>query len=109
MVDITLNVYDSSDTERIGRQYLYFGKSLGYTALWNGWHWVKEQGMTVDLPNVLDNKTAKHGSVVSKTQLREWIEGGFLSVEPSGKDGISDFLDSYPDGSIFRLWFLDWS
>lgn len=108
-VDITLDIYDPSDTKALGRHCLYFGNTLNHNALWDGWHWVKEQGMDIDGPWALDNKAEKRGTIVTKAQLSKWIEEGFLSITPRSEDFSADFLKSYPEDSIFRLWFLDWS
>jgi len=106
-VDITLKVFNTSDTKRIECINLYFGKAI--MGLFDGWNWVERQGMTVDMPNVLDRPDAKAGHIVSKAKLREWIEAGYLSSSPICSDCSAAFLNKYPPNAIFRLWFLDWS
>ncbi len=66
-VDITLNVFNASDTKHIGRINLYFGKAIRGT--FDGWHWVERQGLTVDMPNVLGHTDARIGYIVPKAKL----------------------------------------
>lgn len=104
-VDINLNIYNG------GRHrdciHLYFGKAL--SSQWEGWDWAEKNGMKVDAPWTLDDKNAEHGTVVSREQIIEWIENGYLSQSPRGDDMSTDFIRAYPKSTIFKLWFLDWS
>lgn len=105
-VDINLNMYNGS--RHLGCIHLYFGRALQATS-WSGWDWVEGNGMKVDGPWVLDDKNAEHGTAVSREQIIEWIENGYLSRSPRGDDTSSDFIRAYPKSTSFKLWFLDWS
>ena len=106
-VNITLNIYDKAGGDHIKRIYLYFGKSL--RGLWDGWKWVESQGFSVDGPWAYDNGNEKKNYEVTKAQLIEWLDKGFLSVDVLGRDNSTTFLDQYPEDSIFLLNFVDWS
>lgn len=108
-VDIDLEVFsDASETKRIGLVYLYFGNALN-TSSWAGWDWVRDNGMSVDPPNVLDNKNAKRGKIIPKETLMEWINNGYLTSALLTQTTSPDFLNAYPANAVFRLSFLDWS
>lgn len=106
-LDITLNVYDPSNNI-LGRHFLYFGKALNGN-LWQEWNWIKAQGFNVDGPWVFDPGKEINSHTVSKHQLSQWIEQRFLITKSSGEDSYSNFIDSYPEDSVFKLNFIDWS
>lgn len=107
-VDIDLNIYkDAAETRHLCCIHLYFGKAL--PGSWGGWDWVEANGMTVDPPWTLDDKSAKRGKIISRETLLEWIHKGYLSPAPWGNDTSGDFLKSYPENATYRLSFLDWS
>ena len=105
-LNITLNIYDQSGNQ-LGRHYLYFGKVI--IGSWSGWDWVKNQGFTIDGPWAFDEGNEITSYAVQKQQLSKWIEDGFLSKDSLGRDLSTSFIDSYPEGSIFKLNFMDWS
>lgn len=107
-VAISLNILDAKGEKLIGRHCLYFGKELRSSS-WSGWDWVKNQRMTIDGPWTLDNDKRRTFYEISELQLKRWIEEGFLSLDAMGLDRSVDFLSSYPENSIFRLNFTDWS
>lgn len=106
-LNITLNIYDKSNNH-LGRHYLYFGKALRRSS-WQEWEWIKDQGFTVDGPWAFDEGNEQKNYAVSKKQLSEWIEKGYLSPDSSGQDSSSCFMDSYPEDSVCLLNFMDWS
>ena len=106
-VNITLNIFDPTRTNHLKRILLYFGKSLPGT--WDGWKWVEEQGFSIDGPWALDNGNETTKYKVSKSQIKEWFEKGFLSSDALGHDNTTSFLEQFPENSIFELNFLDWS
>ena len=107
-VDITLSVYNASDTKIVARINLYFGKALNSLSS-RGWAWVETQGMTIYPPNFYESPDNRPGHIVRKSQLAEWIENGYLSRTPTGPYIPPSFLNSYPPDAIFRLRFVDWS
>lgn len=105
-VDIDLKIYkDAAESRLLACVHLYFGRAVPG----NGWKWVEANGMSVEPPNALDDRSAKRGKVVSSATLLEWIRKGYLSPDPWGNDTSGDFLNSYPENATFRLSFLDWS
>lgn len=107
-VEISLNIYkDAARTKHFGCIQLYFGKALSSQS--ESWDWVEENEMRVDPPWALDNKTAERGKVIPKETLMKWVQDGFLSPDPCGKDTSGDFINQYPKSAVFVLSFLDWS
>ena len=108
-LDINLEVYNSTDTEKTERLALHLGKKLKGFSTYNGWAWVRENGMSVEGPWILDKEDGKIGYIVEKVQLKAWIKEGYLSRSSDGEDTTTDFLEKFPSDSIFRIWFMDWS
>lgn len=108
-VEIDLHIYqDSSERKSYGSIQLYFGRVFRTTDF-SKWGWVKENGMTIELPNVLDDSDTKRGKIVTRETLLRWIQEGFLSLDSHGRETSGSFLNFYPKNAVFRLSFLDWS
>ena len=106
-VNINLNIYDESNNQ-LGRHQLFFGKALR-GASWQGWIWVEDQGFKIDSPWAYERGNDITSYKVTKPQLTKWIENGFLSLDALGRDNSSSFLDDYPEDSILKINFIDWS
>lgn len=104
-IDINLNIY-APGHNNVRLMHLYFGQKL--LGLGAKFRWIKSVGMSVDGPSAYEDDTALNGYNVAKEHLGAWIDDGYLSRFPEKNDS-SEFLNEYPNNSIFKLWFVDWS
>ena len=98
-IDLNLNMYNGN--RHLCCIHLYFRKAL--SSQWDGWDWIEKNGMKVDPPLVRDNKETELGTIISREQIIEWIENGYLSRAPRGEDTSADFIKAYPKSTTFKL------
>ncbi len=104
-IDVNLNIYTSAHNH-IKLVHLYFGQKL--TGLGAKFEWIESIGMSVDGPSAYEDGAVRHDGNVTKALLKTWIDKGYLGRYPNKNDS-SEFLDGFPDNTIFNLWFVDWS